>query len=135
VNGDVQLRQTEDGGDITVQGGIVTFSGGLDTAAYLSLFGGSEQYWGNALEQSASRRLISETQATLEALPLRAASIPRVAEAARRDLQWLLDENIASSVEVNVRVPGLNEVCISIAIEAQGRESEFEFTENWKIET
>jgi len=40
--GDVKLFQTTDDGDIYVVNGIVEMSGGLETSAYLSLFGGNE---------------------------------------------------------------------------------------------
>ena len=55
--GDVSLFQTNDDGNIEVEGGIVTMGGGLETSAYLSLFGGNEDddnrtdnpanWWGN----------------------------------------------------------------------------------------
>ena len=41
--GDVLLFQTIDDGNVEVINGIITMSGGLDTAAYLSLFGGNEE--------------------------------------------------------------------------------------------
>jgi hypothetical protein len=41
--GDVHLFQTVNDGDICVVGGLVEMSSGLDTAAYISLFGGNEQ--------------------------------------------------------------------------------------------
>lgn len=140
--GDVKLFQTIDDGDIVVEGGIVEMSGGLETAAYLSLFGGNEdddgsegtpfQYWGNSLETGKSRKYRSETQNLLLAIPSTSFNLLRIEAAARRDLQWMLDDSVASSVSVSASIPTLNRVTLAIDIRAEGSESSFTFVENWK---
>ena len=42
-HGDVLLYHTPDGGEIEMVNGLVTMSGGLETMAYLCLFGGNEE--------------------------------------------------------------------------------------------
>jgi len=140
--GDVVLYQTTDDGEIEVVGGVVTMSGGLETAAYLALFGGNEQdsgrpgdraeFWGNLSEPDPVRHYRSETQYLLNTSPAIPANVQRINDAVRRDLSFFVDENIASSIGVEVTIPGLNTVKIVITIEADGDESEFEFVENWK---
>lgn len=140
--GDVKLFQTDDDGDITVENGLVEMSGGLETAAYLSLFGGDEDddgradnpanWWGNLDEIDPAREYHSETQNLLQALPATTGNLRRIEDAAGRDLAWLVDSGVASSVSVAASIPGINRIKLTIDIEAVGEESSFEFVENWK---
>lgn len=142
-NGDVFLFQTTDGGNINVVNGVVEMSGGLETSTYLSLFGGNEDddgrddnifnWWGNLDEIDPAKRYRSETQHLLQSLPATTGNLRKLEEAGKRDLQWMLDEGVASSVEVLVTIPALNAVKITIGIEALGESFEFEFIENWKV--
>ena len=140
--GDVLLFQTSDDGDINVEGGLVELSGGLQTSAYLSLFGGNEDddgrpdnaltWWANLAETEDSKQYRSETQHVLQALPFSTGNLRRVEDAASRDLDWFLVEKVASSVTVSATIPGINRIKLTIAIQAVGEESTFEFVENWK---
>lgn len=123
---DVLLRQTDDGGDITIQGGLLLMSEGLETAAYLSLFGGNEddpadtdttlQWWGNLLEVEPARAYRSETQYLVESLPAIPVNLRRIEQAAARDLKWMVDTGIASSVAVEAMIPAVDRVRILLAI-------------------
>lgn len=140
--GDVSLFQTDDGGDITVEGGIVEVGGGLETAAYLSLFGGNEDddglagnpanWWGNIDEVDPAREYHSETQRLLQSLPATSGNLRRVEGAANRDQDWFITSKVASSIAVSASIPGINRIKLTIEIEAQGEEYIFEFVENWK---
>lgn len=140
--GDVLLCQTNDDGEINVEDGIVEMSGGLETAAYLSLFGGNEDddgrdnssanWWANLDEVDPSRQYRSETQNLLQALAATTGNLRRIEDAASRDLAWFTQNNVASSVTVSASIPGLNKIKLTINIEAVGEESSFEFVENWK---
>ena len=140
--GDVSLFQSDDGGDITALDGIVTMSGGLGTAVYLSLFGGNEDddgrqdsptdWWGNIDETDPAREYHSETQHLLRSLPATTGNLRRLEDAARRDLSWLESSSAASSVTVSASIPGVNRIKLEIDIEAIGEESSFEYVENWK---
>lgn len=140
--GDVLLTQTNDDGEITVVNGLVEMTGGFETAAYLSLFGGNEDddgsegnvktWWANLNEVDPVSRYVSETQNLLQALAATSSNLLRIEEAVKRDLQWFLDRNIASSVEVNASIPDLNRIQITVTIEVIGEESQFTFVENWK---
>ena len=141
--GDPVLRQTDDDGDISVVGGIIEMSGGLSNSVYLSLFGGNEDdggeqdstasWWGNADEALPERQYRSETQFLLQGIPASSGNLGRIEEAALRDLQWMLDVSVASSVTAAATIPALNRVKLTINIEANGEESSFEFVENWKV--
>ncbi len=142
--GDAHLFQTDNDGDISVTDGIVEMVGGLQNLAYLCLFGGNEDddgsqdsqrgYWGNLLETDIDFKLISKTQFLLRSIPAISANLLRIEDAANSDLAVFLNKNIASSVEVAVSIPALNRIKIVVNIEAQGVESQFEFTENWKAD-
>jgi phage gp46-like protein len=140
--GDVILFQTDDDGEITIEGGLVEMSGGLETAAYLAMFGGNEDddgrdnnpanWWGNVDENIPARQYHSETQNLLQSLPATSGNLRRIEDAANRDLEFFTAESIASSVTVAASIPALNRVRIVVDIEANGEESQFTFTENWK---
>lgn len=143
--GDIFLFQANNHGDITVENGVIEMTGGLDTAAFLSLFGGNENcsgrdtcpfsWWGNFDEIDKANKYISETQFLLKTLPAITANLRRIEDAAIRDLSWFLDKKIASSVTVAVTIPALNAIKINVIIEANGIESNFNFVENWKATT
>ena len=140
--GDVLLFQTPNQGDINIEDGFVEMSGGLGTAAYISLFGGNIEddgsqdtnkgYWGNVIEPIATRRLVSRTQFLLRSIPLTSSNLLRIEDAATQDLQWMLDTGIASSVSVSATVQGLNKLELTINIEAVGQQDTFKFIANWE---
>lgn len=140
--GDVKLFQTVDGGDINVVNGVVDMSGGLETTVYLALFGGNEDddgskdnihsWWGNK-EEITEKQYHSRTQYLLKSLPVTSNNLVHIEDAVVLDLAYLIDLKIASSVDVVVIIPALNSININVSIIANGVESEFNFTENWKV--
>lgn len=122
------LRQTNDGGEITVENGLVLMSDGYETAAYLSLFGGNQddagddasarrQWWGNLDETEAASRYRSETQYLLSSgLPAVPSNLRRFEQAAGRDLAWFVATGNARSVAVSTSIPALNRVRFEITI-------------------
>ena len=140
--GDVRLFQTNDEGEIAIEGGLLEMSGGLETSAYLSLFGGNEDddgradntanWWGNFDESETAREYHSETQNLVESIPATTGNLLRIEDAAKRDLAWFVETKAASSVTVAASIPGVNKVRLVINIVALGEESNFEFVENWK---
>jgi len=142
TQGDVLMFQTNDGGEVTFIDGQPIMTRGFETAVYLSLFGGNReddgsegnnlQWWGNFIVTDPMEKYKSETQYQLLKLPITSSSLLRLEEAAKKDLQWMLDEKIASSIEVSVSSPELNLVRFDIKINAEGKEENFNFTLNWK---
>jgi phage gp46-like protein len=123
---DVLLRQTDNGGEITIEAGLLLMSEGLETAAYLSLFGGNEddpagtdtsrQWWGNLLDVEPERHYRSETQALVQSLPAIPFNLRRIEQAAARDLQWMLDAGVATSITVEATIPAVNRVRVGLVI-------------------
>lgn len=139
---DVRLFHTPDGGDIEITGGLVTMSDGLETAVYLSLFGGNErdsglqsddslQWWGNLDERDEDKKYRSETQALLRSLDPTPANLRRIEDAVARDLDWLKRE-IASRLEVSVSIPRLRAISIDVAVTLKsGTKHPFQFETSW----
>jgi len=142
TQGDVLLFQTVNNGDILIENGLTKLSGGMETAAYLSLFGGNEddagndnssqEYWGNLDETNPAFKYRSETQNLLKSIPATSSNLNRIRDAVKTDLEWFVTEGVATEVDALVTIPGLNEISIKVTINAFGEESEFEFIENWK---
>jgi phage gp46-like protein len=132
---DVLFFQTPDGGEIIAQNGQVILAEGLETAAYLSCFGGNandsgltaddaKQFWANFDEPDADKRYRSETQFLLRTLPLIPANLTRLEDAASKDLAWML-ESISDSLAVRATMPGINKVQLDIALVINGKTTPF----------
>lgn len=131
---DVLFFQTPDGGEIEVENGAVTMTPGLGVATYLSLFGGAEdgEWWANADEPDPTRWLESETLKLLRALAATSGNMRRIEEAVKRDLAWLLNDKIATELEVRVTMPGLNYIQIAIRLTVNGRTEYYPYSREWK---
>lgn len=132
--GDVLLVQTPDDGDINVMGGLVEMDAGLRTAAYISLFGGNEDdsgadksphnWWGNIGQR---RQIRSETQHLLQSIPATSGNLLRVEAAVKRDLQWLLSDNVAKTITARAIIPAYNQVKIIVSVD----DIDLEFVNDW----
>jgi len=141
---DVLLYQTNDDGEVNVVNGVMEMAGGLETAVYLSLFGGNEDddgssggslgWWGNIDETDPAKEQRSETQYLLRALTATSNNLRRVEQAAGRDLAWMVSAGAASEITVAATIPGVNKLKLSIKIVAMGEEKTFTFLQNWKAE-
>lgn len=141
-NGDVVLYQSLDDGDIVLTNGVILMDGGLQTAVYLSLFGGNEEdeglqgskktWWGNLEEEIPSRKYVSRTQNIISKLPATTSNLLKLEDAVKSDLQWLLDEKVATAIDVFISIPKINKVDIIINIIGIDLEERLTFSENWK---
>lgn len=132
---DVLLRHTSDGGEIFVASsddrvggtGLFLMSEGLETAAYLSLYGGNEedgaddagerfQWWGNFAELEITRTYRSETQHLMRGMPAVPSNLLLFERAAARDLEWMIATGVARSVVVSASIPALNRVRLDVKI-------------------
>jgi phage gp46-like protein len=139
---DVHLFHTPDGGDIKYTNGQAVMADGLETAAYLSLFGGNEddngteatehlQWWGNLDEPIADRRQRSATQSLLRALPATSGNLGRARDAAERDLAWF-KQGFADSVTVVASIPARNTLKLEVTIVIGSNKVTFPFFERWQ---
>lgn len=140
---DVRLYQTDDGGEVDFVAGEPTITDGLETAVYLSLFGGNaedsglqaderKQWWGNLVEPEAAFRYRSETQHLIEALPATTGNMRRIEDAALRDVAWLVTSGVAQSAKCAVGIPALNQVHLYLEFLINGQVVPVEFTKAWK---
>lgn len=138
---DVRHYHAPDGGEISIVNGGVELSEGLETTAYLSMFGGNErdsgsdadaalQWWGN-IGEPEERQYRSQTQNLLRALPASPANLKRIEDAALNDLAWMTT-SIAKTVTVTTRIPALNTVQIDVQIDIDGQVIPFSFTSSWQ---
>jgi phage gp46-like protein len=129
---DVLLSQKVDGGEITFVNGEPLMDDGLETAAYLSLFGGNEEdsggdegkpyeFWGNKIETDASKKLRSQTQFLLRSIPITSGNIVLIEDAVANDLAWMVDAKLASFVGGTVSIPALNTIKIDVKIVVQDK--------------
>lgn len=132
---DVYLFQTLDDGDITTERGDIERTAGLETAVYLSLFGGNEadngseatrdaQWWGNVGLTDPEQRQVSRTQYLLRNGPPSLASLIPLERAVARDLAWLPKD---LALDVSASLPALNRVKLVVTIGAET----YEFIEDW----
>ena len=128
---DVLLYQTTDGGEINATTEGIEMTGGLETAVYLSLFGGNEDasrvWWGDIGQNIPDRITTSFTQNILRALPAVPANLLRVKSAAEKDLAWVVKSGRAQELMVSVGMPGVNQVKIVVAFSGV----ELEFVTEW----
>ena len=105
--GDLYLFQTDDDGDVEIENGLVTLTTGLETAIYLSLFGGSD-YWANLDETEPDMQYTSATGEFVASAPLTSGNLRALVDIVKQDLQWL------GSADVTVEVKGTNSVYLTI---------------------
>jgi phage gp46-like protein len=139
---DVRLYQTVDDGEIESVNGQLTVDDGLESAVYLSLFGGNDddsglagddpkQWWANLDENDPARQYRSETQNLLRAIAATPGNLRRIEDAVERDLAWLTETKAAKSIAITATIPGINRVKLVIEVVVNGRSREFTYLENW----
>jgi phage gp46-like protein len=119
---------------------------GLQTAIVLSLFsdrlagdedalpdGGTDRrgWWGDTFADLAGDRIGSRLW-LLEREKQTPAVLQRARDYARESLQWLLDDGVARSVEVDAEYPQLGMLALTVTItRAQGGAARFRFDNIW----
>ena len=149
---DVRLFHTSDGADIAFSEDVdateILLGNGLETAAYLSLFGGNErhpgltydsganeqphslQWWGNHGEPEA-RKQSSETQYLIRSLPPSSGNLVRLEDAVLNDLQWFEDEKIVSELQATATLVTATRVSISVQLIVDTEAFDFSFETEW----
>lgn len=136
---DVYLFDTPDGGNVTQD---LEIRDGLENCVYLSLFGGNAKddrsqdnpfgWWGNVGENVQARKYVSEAAYLLRTVPPEPKNLRRIEDAAKRDLAWIIDEDISETVEVVASMPALNTVKLSVFINGI---DPIEFRSSWTDKT
>lgn len=130
--GDVLLYNTDDGGEIDIENGLVISDGGFKTAVLLSLYGGNkndtgevdsdDSWWGNRLEGvTEEEKLVSRFASFIRAVPLSSSNIKIAEDKVMEDLKWFVDDGIADSVAVSINEIGNGRVSVQIEIDKSGK--------------
>jgi phage gp46-like protein len=141
---DVRLFHTSDGGEVEIANGQLLLGDGLETAAYLSVFGGNErdsgltdgeplQWWANVEERVATRKQRSQTQSLLRGIVATPENLARVEDAAVADLAWMIDE-LKASVSISASIPAVDRVQLDITIVIGTNRYTFRFGAKWSVE-
>lgn len=138
---DIRIYNTMDGAFVNIKNGDVDMAVGLETSAFISLFGGDPdddcvgdnplQYWGNRIETDAAEKLRSRTQYLMTHAPVSSANLARLKDAVLQDLEWMKTAGHALKIDAVVSIEGANRVRIRINIDGQSAE----FIENWGVTT
>ena len=74
-------------------------------------------WWGNKLQNiSENEKLVSRFQAFINSVPLISKNIRLAEEKALQDLQWMIDDGIADSIEAVITVVNRKEINLKIDI-------------------
>jgi len=129
-DGDVRLSHTADGGDIEFSFGQPVMDRGLWTAGYISLFTDSG-WWGNAVSDEPEK--IGCEIGSLSEGTLSNQTRLDIAEEARSALEWMVEQGIAKSVEVEAEI--VNPVTLAILVtvtEPDGNVQDLRYLTNWE---
>ena len=143
--GDVLLESTNDGGDLVIENNFIVGTGGFETAAFLSLFGGNagddgtestrkKAWWGNQLDpDEPNKRLVSRLQNIIKALPATPGNLNKVIQATKDDLAWFTSEGIADTILVDGSIPSPNRLELEVEILKNSIIlGSFTFEQNWE---
>ncbi|BAV81062.1 hypothetical protein [Vibrio phage CKB-S1] len=129
---DVWLYQTTDDGNVLPQEGDLYRTDGLETAVYLSLYGGNPEdngstgnrqaWWGNQGLEDPAQAMTSRFQNLVEGIALSSGNLLRIEDAAAQDLAWL--EDLGFTVRVSSRLTKLNRLELTVNIDGD----QFNFT-------
>lgn len=125
--GDVLLFDTQDGAEITIFNGLISMDKGFNSAVYLSLFGGDKDdtgevvnnntWWGNKIQNiSENEKLVSRFQSFITSVPLTSKNVKLAEGKVIQDLQWMIDDGIADSIEAEIQVVGRKDINLKIVI-------------------
>ena len=130
-DGDVQLKWTDDGGDITFSSGQPIMDGGLTTSVIISLFT-LPGWWGNEIgddDEEIGSKLLEALDKTLTIQVMQDTE-----EAARLALAWMVTQGVAESVKVESAIPRADFLALKITIQEPGADNPVSqrFTINWQ---
>lgn len=142
--GDVLLTDTSEGGEITIDNGLVISDRSFTTAVYLSLFGGNiedggkvdndKTWWGNRLEGTKeNEKLVSRFQSFIRTMALTSKNIALAEEAALADLDWMKQEGIADEITADITSKDNSRIELTIAVRKDSKLiSKGNWTVNWE---
>jgi phage gp46-like protein len=127
---DLYLKPTEFGGEIEYDSrNDFILTDGLFTSCYIALF--SQPFWGNSILPINSR-LVSRLTELFEN-PISSSTRNKAIRYTQEALQFLLDFEIASEIQVDAEIQNINTLVIVAKItEPNGNEQELGYSLNWR---
>lgn len=137
---DVKVYGTNDDGEVNITAAGVELSSGIDTAVYISLFGGNAQdsgnegddkeWWGN-VDEDSGYRIRSRFQHLFDKNAPVPSSLGKLEDAATADLKWLTDDGLAESVSVSASLSAPKKILLTVTIKIDGESHQFSYPLNW----
>ena len=123
---DVLFTDGADGGEITIENGLVKCDKAFSTAVYLSLFGGNAEddgkventkgWWGNYTgDVQPEEKMVSRFQ-HYTTLPLTSANLKLAEKAAEDDLAWMIDDGMADTISATGIIDTPHHAVFSVVI-------------------
>lgn len=115
---DLLIIETGNGGDAVLRGNDLVLVHGIENKPYLSMFGGDIDWWANDYENPTKPELIwsSETEATLQGVPLNSSGRLKIEQAIVNDLA-ILKKQTNSQVVVTATITSNNRIEILVQID------------------
>lgn len=131
-SGDPKLFDSNDGGDLLIQGGQPVMDQGLQNSAYLSHF--LESDWWGWSSDPANPEIVDcgNLLRLMKRAVLTPALLNDIEAAAKKDLAWMKDNGVADKVEVTASIVALGFVGIEETItEPTGNVTTVRWRLNW----
>ena len=112
-------------GDLQMNGNDVAQAYGLESLPFLSLFGGSGAWWGNALMKDDSTKFISLTEKALSEVALNSAGRITIEQAIKSDLAYI--KKISPDTTIDIQTSIISDDRLEIRIRINGKDWVF----NW----
>ena len=142
---DLTLKETGDGGDLTLLGNDLLLTSGIFNQIYMALFGGNpeasttgneliteqrQDWWGNALlsQDKPAIQQNSETEKALGNVAITSAGRLEIEEAVKSDLKFL---NEVAQIGVDTSILAEDKIEISILAQEPNNEEEQAFVFSW----
>lgn len=119
---DILVNQTVDGADITVETGFISITESLETAVFVSLLGGSSDYWANTIAVDDDEKLESQFQILLPKTTATVKDLLRLQTAGINDLAWLKTKGIVTEIDISLEMIDTKRLKIIVRLDL----SEFE---------
>lgn len=120
-SGDPKIYLTENGADMQFQGGQPTMDGGLENAVLISLF--SDVWFANVLFNDPAQYIGSKFETSTKQAITRSSLID-MQNAVEKDLQWMIDTRLATTVTARVTNPRHHQINLVVFITPPGSDIE-----------
>lgn len=144
----IEMYETLDGGDYRVSDDGIIIDNSLFTECYLAFTGGNieenteakkpigvlnKAYWGNIYSKNDdTQQFNSNLERVLSFTPISSGNLSVFESAAEQDLEYLVNNNFAESIEVEAFIVGVGLLKISVTIEQPSQSETETYSFLWK---